>query len=601
MRVGLSAVRNPFIPPDIPLPEFRSIKQTLKNHQRPSSSTELSTNVTLPSLPPLSELEIASDLEGITSGRRSNHQRLYQQTQYQEQQRQQQHHPPILPHITYHSLDPFAAAIGGEYGIIDGSQYANLPPVNHHQAPPPPPPPPAPAILVPNAAPHRHSQTALPSMANFRNAHQQPTPHSHALDPYHLPPPTSATQPRTYAPSSTSFPQQAQQPISTNQLPLSAPAVPRKRSISPNRVPLNTSSGVPQMNGWDDGVAAPGYQTHRRSKTSRVDQTPVVDAHAGDDWSPSVGAPDQLRRSLPPPRNLHRAPAPPIDPYYEPGHASVQERPSRIPAPEYGSERQYLPGPAALVSEGGLPLLDMAGPPPNGGAYWHAANGGSRRERERDRERERERERRDEQAFQAHSYGLPPSRPSSQPQSASNRPPSPAHYRTLPPPPTSSSSRRTPLPPATANLLPSSPSLSHTSSSKKQPGNMSPMHNRLPPPASRVVSPPPRPPSSSILAQPRPKNSITMPNASQTAASSHTSNNVNNLPAFSLPPILAGSTGPGGFSNGIGSMMFGRPSSTPSSVSPTPLPPPSSAAPGAVGSGASTGSKPSRPPAVPVE
>ena len=51
-----------------------------------------------------------------------------------------------------------------------------------------------------------------------------------------------------------------------------------------------------------------------------------------------------------PPRNLHRAPAPPIDPYYKPRHASMQERPSsRIPAPEYGSERQYLPGPAALA------------------------------------------------------------------------------------------------------------------------------------------------------------------------------------------------------------------------------------------------------------
>jgi len=117
-------VKSPFIPADIPLPEFRSIKQILKNNQRPSSSTELSTIVTLPSLPPLSEVEIAADLKGITSGRRSNHQRLYQQMRHQEQQRQQQHHPPILPHITYHSLDPFAAAMGGEYGIIDGSQYA---------------------------------------------------------------------------------------------------------------------------------------------------------------------------------------------------------------------------------------------------------------------------------------------------------------------------------------------------------------------------------------------------------------------------------------------------------------------------------------------
>ncbi len=136
-----------------------------------------------------------------------------------------------------------------------------------------------------------------------------------------------------------------------------------------------------QVNG---GGAAPRYQAHCRSKTSRVDQPPVVEAHgsgASDKWSLSLGVPDQLQHNhLPLPRNLHRAPVPPIEPYYEPGHTSMQDHPSsRIPAPDYGSERQYLPRPAALMSEVRLPLLDMAGPLPNSG---------SRCERERDRERE---------------------------------------------------------------------------------------------------------------------------------------------------------------------------------------------------------------------
>src|SRR5580693_7611302 len=38
------------------------------------------------------------------------------------------------------------------------------------------------AVLVPNAAPHRHLQPAPPLIANFRNAYQQPTSHSHILN-----------------------------------------------------------------------------------------------------------------------------------------------------------------------------------------------------------------------------------------------------------------------------------------------------------------------------------------------------------------------------------------------------------------------------------
>lgn len=114
-----------------------------------------------------------------------------------------------------------------------------------------------------------------------------------------------------------------------------------------------------------------------------------------------------------------------LTPTTEPVHAGGQERPlSRIRAPDYSSERQHFPGPAVLVFEGGLPLLDRRGPLPSGGACWHGANGGVLDERERDRERERER--RDERAFQANSYGPPPLRLSSQLQSASNhRPASP--------------------------------------------------------------------------------------------------------------------------------------------------------------------------------
>ena len=39
--IVLISIGNPFIPTDIPLPEFQLIKQILKNHQHPSSSTEL--------------------------------------------------------------------------------------------------------------------------------------------------------------------------------------------------------------------------------------------------------------------------------------------------------------------------------------------------------------------------------------------------------------------------------------------------------------------------------------------------------------------------------------------------------------------------------
>ena len=90
------------------------------------------------------------------------------------------------------------------------------------------------------------------------------------------------------------------------------------------------------MNGWND--VAPGYQVHCRSKTSHVDQLPVMEAHgsgAGDNWGPTVRVSDHTWcNQLPPARNSHHGPVPSIDHYYKPGHTGMQDCPlSQIPAP----------------------------------------------------------------------------------------------------------------------------------------------------------------------------------------------------------------------------------------------------------------------------
>ena len=146
---------------------------------------------------------------------------------------------PEIDELLHHNLDPFAP-MGGGCGIIDSLQYANLPPIYHHHQPPLPPVPAILAILALSATQLQHLQSALPSVANFHNAHQQPPSHSHSHEVYHLTPHVPASQLRAFAPSSTQFPPLNQQPISANPIHLSSQQWPWDTiRVKPKLIPLS--------------------------------------------------------------------------------------------------------------------------------------------------------------------------------------------------------------------------------------------------------------------------------------------------------------------------------------------------------------------------
>ena len=142
------------------------------------------------------------------------------------------------------------------------------------------------------------------SSRNYASAYP-PTSGSHMHEGpsnYALPSPVSSSsqQPRNYSSAS-----QYVQQLPPNQMHITtAPVIPRKRSLSPNRA--NLSHGGSQANVWEDG-------NYRRSKIPRVGNADGVDAM--DEWGGPLSQPP-LRRGQPPSqRHIHRPTSEQYPPY----------------------------------------------------------------------------------------------------------------------------------------------------------------------------------------------------------------------------------------------------------------------------------------------
>jgi len=332
-------VRRSETPAEVHIPPPQTIKQIMRQHQRPTSSAIFPMHASLPTLPTLTESEISQDLDVLVNPRRQKFPYNHPNSYHLHSHNHVPHHP--------HNQDIYTSnntGVGGEYGVIDGSQYAGMPPPTVHNAS--------------TSSQHRHHASHSAPLASSRSfpstsgSHLHDGPSNYSLPPaassttqpsrnytptfpstssshmydgssnYAMPSTTSSSsQPRNYS----STPQYVQQ-MPPNQMHItSAPVIPRKRSLSPSR----TGSSHPgtQANGWEDG----GY---RRSKVARVGNTDGVDPI--EDWGGPLNQ-QPVRRGQPPSqRRIHR----PTDQYppYD-GHGDglgLRDRPqsnasSRVP------------------------------------------------------------------------------------------------------------------------------------------------------------------------------------------------------------------------------------------------------------------------------
>ena len=408
----LQSVRTPSISADIYIPPPQSIRQIIKNHHRPISNSDAALNITLPNLSTLNDQEIAQDLDKLLSAKPPTSRKPGEMSGHVPYPIA----PDQVPPDYGYEADPYS---GGYYSVAGYPAVANH---THVRSPPPV------RQDLNHSVNASSSSRAYPStMSNHATSAQPHPPTSYP----------SSQHSRNYNPS------QYSQPSSSSSHHHSAPVVPRKRSLSPNR--NMQMHGPASSNGWDD--------VHRRTKVPRLGGPELVEpVH---DWGyPPVS--ESSRRNQ---RHTLRAT---MDYPYDAIPPDLRDRsvaPSRALS-DYPPDRYS-----------GHLTTNLPQEAPDPGA-WTNGRGDTYPHR-----------REDGYSLQFYPPNPPPSRPSSQP----IRPPSPSHRRHsgsaqgLHPP--STNLRRTPLPPA-SNVVPNSPSLP----ALRKTGSTSPVLNRL---QSNIASPAP--------------------------------------------------------------------------------------------------------------